>query len=125
MKRSKFSDQQIVFILRQAEEGTRVEEVCLPPRTGVVRQWRGSRRFKSESGRTTAKRDLAAGDAAEKTGVILNALLRPGLMPRLSPEVRRLIRPGEPCSDSGIPHSPFRTPFVCPQFQRFPHHRRP
>ena len=28
MKRSKFSDQQIAFILRQAEEGTRVEEVC-------------------------------------------------------------------------------------------------
>ena len=27
MKRSKFSDQQIAFILRQAEEGTRVEEV--------------------------------------------------------------------------------------------------
>ena len=28
MKRSKFSDQQIAFILRQAEEGSRVEEVC-------------------------------------------------------------------------------------------------
>ena len=28
MKRSKFSEQQIAFILRQAEEGTRVEEVC-------------------------------------------------------------------------------------------------
>ena len=28
MKRSKFSDQQIAFILRQAEEGARVEEVC-------------------------------------------------------------------------------------------------
>ena len=28
MKISKFSDQQIAFILRQAEEGTRVEEVC-------------------------------------------------------------------------------------------------
>ena len=28
MKRLKFSDQQIAFILRQAEEGTRVEEVC-------------------------------------------------------------------------------------------------
>lgn len=28
MKRSRFSDQQIAFILRQAEEGTRVEEVC-------------------------------------------------------------------------------------------------
>ena len=28
MKRSRFSDQQIAFILRQAEEGTTVEEVC-------------------------------------------------------------------------------------------------
>ena len=28
MKRSKFSEQQIAFILRQAEEGTRGEEVC-------------------------------------------------------------------------------------------------
>jgi len=28
MKRSKFSDQQIVFVLRQAEEGTAVGEVC-------------------------------------------------------------------------------------------------
>ena len=28
MRRSKFSDQQIAFILRQTEEGTRVEEVC-------------------------------------------------------------------------------------------------
>ena len=28
MKRSKFSEQQMAFILRQAEEGTRVEEVC-------------------------------------------------------------------------------------------------
>lgn len=28
MRRSRFSEQQIVFILRQAEEGTTVEEVC-------------------------------------------------------------------------------------------------
>ena len=28
MKRSKFSEQQIAYILRQAEEGTAVEEVC-------------------------------------------------------------------------------------------------
>jgi len=28
MKRSRFSEQQIAFILRQAEEGTTVEEVC-------------------------------------------------------------------------------------------------
>ena len=28
MKRSKFTEAQIAFILRQAEEGTRVAEVC-------------------------------------------------------------------------------------------------
>jgi putative transposase len=28
MKKSRFSEQQIAFTLRQAEEGTRVEEVC-------------------------------------------------------------------------------------------------
>ena len=28
MKTSRFSEQQIAFILRQAEEGTKVEEVC-------------------------------------------------------------------------------------------------
>jgi putative transposase len=28
MKRSKFSEAQIAFILRQAEEGTAVDEVC-------------------------------------------------------------------------------------------------
>ena len=28
MKRSKFTDRQMAFILRQAEEGTPVEEVC-------------------------------------------------------------------------------------------------
>lgn len=28
MKRSKFTEAQIAFILRQAEEGSRVEEVC-------------------------------------------------------------------------------------------------
>lgn len=28
MKRSKFTEAQIAFILRQAEEGTRVEEIC-------------------------------------------------------------------------------------------------
>ena len=28
MKKSRFSEQQIAFILRQAEEGTRVEEAC-------------------------------------------------------------------------------------------------
>ena len=33
MKKSRFSEQQIAFILRQAEEGTRVEEVCR--KTGI------------------------------------------------------------------------------------------
>jgi putative transposase len=28
MKKTRFSEQQIAFILRQAEEGTTVEEVC-------------------------------------------------------------------------------------------------
>ena len=28
MRKSKFTDAQIAFILRQAEEGTKVEEVC-------------------------------------------------------------------------------------------------
>ena len=34
MKKSRLSEQQIAFILRQAEEGTRVEEVCRTARTG-------------------------------------------------------------------------------------------
>lgn len=33
MKRSKFSEAQIVFVLRQSEEGTSVEEVCR--KTGI------------------------------------------------------------------------------------------
>jgi putative transposase len=28
MKRSRFSDQQIAFVLRQADEGTAIAEVC-------------------------------------------------------------------------------------------------
>ena len=36
MKRSKFGEQQIAFILRQAEEGTSVEEVCR--KAGVSQQ---------------------------------------------------------------------------------------
>ena len=35
MKRSKFSEAQIAFVLRQAEEGTSVEEVCR--KTGISR----------------------------------------------------------------------------------------
>ena len=37
MKRSKFSEQQIAFILRQAEEGTSVEEVYAPTIAAGVR----------------------------------------------------------------------------------------
>jgi putative transposase len=33
MKRSKFSEAQIAFVLRQAEEGTSVEEICR--KTGI------------------------------------------------------------------------------------------
>jgi putative transposase len=33
VKKSRLSEQQIAFILRQAEEGTRVEEVC--PKAGI------------------------------------------------------------------------------------------
>ena len=36
MKKSKFTDAQIAFILRQAEEGTRVEEVCR--KSGISQQ---------------------------------------------------------------------------------------
>ncbi len=36
MKRAKFTDSQIAFILRQAEEGTPVAEVC--PKTGISEQ---------------------------------------------------------------------------------------
>ena len=36
MKKSKFTDAQIAFILRQAEEGTSVEEVCR--KAGILQQ---------------------------------------------------------------------------------------
>lgn len=36
MKKSKFTDAQIAFVLRQAEEGTGVEEVCR--KTGISQQ---------------------------------------------------------------------------------------
>ena len=48
MKRSKFSEQQIAFILRQAEEGTSVDEVCrkagLVECNPVVTTWRPTQR---------------------------------------------------------------------------------
>ena len=36
MKKSRFSEQQIVFILKQADDGTSVEEVCR--KAGILRQ---------------------------------------------------------------------------------------
>ena len=38
MKRPQFSEQRIAYILRQAEEGTRVEEVRLSTTPGQVRR---------------------------------------------------------------------------------------
>ena len=40
MKKSRFSEQQIAFILRQAEEGTRVEEVCRNISEATYYNWR-------------------------------------------------------------------------------------
>jgi putative transposase len=42
MKRSKFSDQQIAFVLRHAEEGTAVAEVCRNTGMGeaIFYKWR-------------------------------------------------------------------------------------
>jgi len=46
MKKSRFSEQQIAFVLRQAEEGTAVAEVCRKTGIrGVVRAWRCSGLF--------------------------------------------------------------------------------
>lgn len=45
MKRSKFSDQQIAFILRQAEEGTRVEEVCRKAGISVQTYYRWRKKY--------------------------------------------------------------------------------
>lgn len=45
MKRSKFSDQQIAFILRQAEEGTSVEEVCRKAGISVQTYYRWRKRY--------------------------------------------------------------------------------
>ena len=45
MKRSKFSEQQIVFILRQAEEGTRVEEVCRKAGISVQTYYRWRKKY--------------------------------------------------------------------------------
>ena len=45
MKRSKFSEQQIGFILRQAEEGTRVEEVCRKAGISVQTYYRWRKKY--------------------------------------------------------------------------------
>ena len=45
MKRSKFSEQQIAFILRQAEEGTRVEEVCRKAGISVQTYFRWRKKY--------------------------------------------------------------------------------
>ena len=45
MKRSKFSDQQIAFLLRQGEEGTRVEEVCRKAGISVQTYYRWRKKY--------------------------------------------------------------------------------
>lgn len=45
MKTSKFSEQQIAFILRQAEEGTTVEEVCRKAGISVQTYYRWRSRY--------------------------------------------------------------------------------
>lgn len=45
MKRSKFSEQQIAFILRQAEEGTAVEEVCRKAGISVQTYYRWRKKY--------------------------------------------------------------------------------
>ena len=42
MKTSRFSDQQIAFVLRQAEEGTAVTEVCRKARRPITSGARSS-----------------------------------------------------------------------------------
>lgn len=45
MKRSKFSTQQIAFILRQAEEGTSVEEVCRKAGVSIQTYYRWRKKY--------------------------------------------------------------------------------
>ena len=45
MKQSKFSEQQIAFILRQAEEGTSVEEVCRKAGISVQTYYRWRKKY--------------------------------------------------------------------------------
>ncbi len=45
MKRSKFSEQQMAFILRQAEEGSSVEEVCRKAGISVQTYYRWRKKY--------------------------------------------------------------------------------
>lgn len=45
MKRSKFSDQQIAFLLRQAEEGASVEEVCRKAGISIQTYYRWRKKY--------------------------------------------------------------------------------
>ena len=45
MKRSKFSEQQIAFILRQADEGTSVEEVCRKAGVSIQTYYRWRKKY--------------------------------------------------------------------------------
>jgi len=45
MKRSRFSEQQIAFILRQAEEGTSVEEVCRKAGISIQTYYRWRKKY--------------------------------------------------------------------------------
>ena len=45
MKRSKFSEQQIAFILRQGDEGTSVEEVCRKAGISIQTYYRWRKKY--------------------------------------------------------------------------------
>jgi putative transposase len=45
MKRSQFTDQQIAFILRQADEGTAVEEVCRKAGISIQTYYRWRKKY--------------------------------------------------------------------------------
>jgi putative transposase len=45
MKRSKFTEQQIAFILRQAEEGSSVEDVCRKAGISIQTYYRWRRKY--------------------------------------------------------------------------------
>ncbi len=45
MKKSRFSEQQIAFILKQAEDGTTVEEICRKAGISIQIYWRWRRKY--------------------------------------------------------------------------------